>query len=375
MSTTDERLSSKLELRESKGLLRQLSAESDLIDFCSNDYLGFARSKELMDKVSAELKKELKAGGSTGSRLITGNSQYAEDLEVFLAEYHQAEAGLIFNSGYDANLGLISAIPGRNDTIIHDELVHASVRDGIRLGLTKSYAFKHNDLSHLETQLKRAENAIFVVVESVYSMDGDLAPLKEICFLCKKYKAHLIVDEAHATGVFGMKGEGRVVELDLQSQVFARVHTFGKAIGGHGAVVLGSSNLRDYLMNFARSFVYTTALPKHSLVWIKNAYDTMSKINYKKLITSELQVLFKTKIQQVVSSPSFDVFSPIISINIGDSMRTKSLAKSVQKDGFDVRAILSPTVPMGTERLRICLHTFNSKTEVGQLAELLIKHL
>jgi len=219
MSITDESISSELALRKTKGLLRQLPKENNLIDFCSNDYLGLARSKELADKVLSDLEKEQNAGGSTGSRLITGNSSFAEELEAFIAEYHKAEAGLLFNSGYDANLGLLSAVPNRNDTVVHDELVHASIRDGIRLGLTKSYAFRHNDLSHLETQLKRAENSIFVVVESVYSMDGDLAPLKEICFLCKKYAAQLIVDEAHATGVFGKKGEGRVVALNLQSPV------------------------------------------------------------------------------------------------------------------------------------------------------------
>ncbi len=375
MSLTEDSISSELEIRETKGLLRQLPAENDLIDFCSNDYLGFARSKELADKVSAELAEDSNAGGSTGSRLLTGNSQYAEELEEFIANYHDAEAGLLYNSGYDANLGLLSAIPGRNDTIVHDELVHASIRDGIRLGLAKSYAFDHNNLSHLEAQLKRAEKSIFVVVESVYSMDGDLAPLKEICFLCEKYNAQLIVDEAHATGVFGMKGEGRVVELNLQSQTFARVHTFGKAIGGHGAVVLGSADLRNYLINYSRSFIYTTALPKHSLIWIKNAYDIMSNVNFKKLKPRQLHELLKTKIEYHKNVGSFDEFSPIVSINIGDLTRTKSVAKSLQNDGFDVRAILSPTVPKGTERLRICLHTFNTELEVEGLVKSLIKHL
>ncbi|HIA11890.1 TPA: pyridoxal phosphate-dependent aminotransferase family protein [Candidatus Poribacteria bacterium] len=375
MSLADDTISSELALRKSKGLLRQLPEENQLIDFCSNDYLGLARSKELADSVNAELEKEDRAGGSTGSRLITGNSHYAEELETFIADYHKAEAGLIYNSGYDANLGLLSSVPGRNDTIIHDELIHASIRDGIRLGLAKSYAFDHNDVSHLETQLKRAENRVFVAVESVYSMDGDLAPLKEICFLCEKYGAQLIIDEAHATGVFGMKGEGRVVELGLEDQVFARVHTFGKAIGGHGAVVLGSADLRNYLINFSRSFIYTTALPMHGLFWIKNAYDIMSKQDFKELKSRQLYNLLKTKIEYHKSIPSFGDFSPVVSVNIGDLERAKSVAKSLQNEGFDVRAILSPTVPRGTERLRICLHTFNTELEVEGLGDSLNKYL
>ena len=297
---TDKLLLNKLTRRKEDGLVRQLFPQSNLIDFSSNDYLGFAKSKDVFDLSKNEVSKvashSLPFNGSTGSRLLTGNSSYAEDLEKFIANYHKAEAGLIFNSGYSANIGLISSVAGKDDVIFYDELSHASIYDGVRLSKAGSFPFRHNDLSHLEERLMffkashKKDSSCFVIVESVYSMDGDFAPLKEIAFLCDKYQADLIVDEAHATGIFGEKGEGRVVELGLEEKVFARVHTFGKALGCHGAIVLGSDTLRSYLINYARSFIYTTALPLHSLATIKCVYlflekSTVNILKINKLIT------------------------------------------------------------------------------------------
>ncbi|MBL4654010.1 MAG: aminotransferase class I/II-fold pyridoxal phosphate-dependent enzyme, partial [Flavobacteriales bacterium] len=250
----EQTLSDKLENRKGENALRSLKTVNGLIDFSSNDYLGFARD-------FAVLNHSVGVGGSTGSRLLTGNSIEAEELEAFIAEYHNAEAGLLYNSGYDANIGLLSCVPQRGDTVIYDELSHASIIDGIRLSRAESFKFKHNNLEHLETRLKSAKGNVFVVVESVYSMDGDFSPLQELINLKQKFDFNLIVDEAHATGLFGKKGEGRCVELGIQNEVFARVHTYGKALGCHGAIVLGSETLRSYLINFSRSFIYTTALP------------------------------------------------------------------------------------------------------------------
>ena len=377
----------RLGAREEKGLLRKLSpacsfGENNLIDFSSNDYLGFASSSELKKLMAVELETQhstLKTG-STGSRLLTGNSQYAEELEKFIAGYHKAEDGLIFNSGYDANIGLISSVAQKGDVIFYDELSHASIYDGVRLSKAESFRFNHNDVSHLGERLKyhrashNGNSNCFVIVESVYSMDGDFAPLREISDLCEKYNAHLIVDEAHSTGIFGQNGEGRVVELNLQDKVFARVHTFGKALGCHGSIVSGSSDLRNYLINFSRSFIYTTALPIHSLLTIKAAYLLLSKSRHTLIKISELIQLFRSKIAKGNLSNFLDSSSPIQSLIIEGNDEVKNISSLVQKDGFDVRPILSPTVPRGKERIRICLHTFNTEYEINNLLASLKKH-
>ncbi|MGB1248241.1 MAG: aminotransferase class I/II-fold pyridoxal phosphate-dependent enzyme, partial [Chitinophagales bacterium] len=230
----------KIKERKDKNAFRTLSVENDLIDFCSNDYLGLARSQELASRVEEELQKcTKKINGSTGARTITGTLKLTQDLELFLAQFHGAKSALIYNSGYTANLGLFSALPYRGDTIIYDELIHASIRDGIGLSRANSFSFRHNDLSSLEKKLSLAKGNKYVAVESIYSMDGDVAPLLEVSSICKKYNAALIVDEAHSNGIFGEKGEGLVSELGLENDIFARVMTFGKAIGCHGAAILG----------------------------------------------------------------------------------------------------------------------------------------
>ncbi|MFA6946589.1 MAG: pyridoxal phosphate-dependent aminotransferase family protein, partial [Pedobacter sp.] len=244
-------ISETLEQRRLNNSLRSLKQENDLTDFCSNDYLGFSRSGELKLLFEKELKNFPEYHlGSTGSRLLAGNDSFTEDLEQEIAVFHDAESALLYNSGYDANIGLFASLPQRGDTIISDEFIHASIIDGIRLSHATRFVFKHNDLTGLEQKLKLSKGRKFIAVESVYSMDGDEAPLKEITKLAKQYHAALIVDEAHATGIFGEYGRGLVHELGLCGDVFARVITFGKGLGTHGAVILGSSQLRPYLINF-----------------------------------------------------------------------------------------------------------------------------
>lgn len=363
-------------------MLRSLSSENDLVDFASNDYLGFARSKELKERVQKEV-EALDPGlknGSTGSRLLTGNSKYTEEVEKFIAKFHRAEAGLIFNSGYDANIGLLSSVAQKNDLIFYDELSHASIYDGVRLSKAASFPFQHNDLVHLEERLKyfrsnhNSASNCFVVVESVYSMDGDFAPLQEMAALCARYGANLIVDEAHATGIFGSNGEGRVVELDIEQKVFARVHTFGKALGCHGSIVLGSDELRDYLLNFARSFIYTTALPPPGIAAIKSAYNQLINSSNIQLKISNLIDLLKLKVKELDLPGFIESSSPIQSMIFEGNHRVRKIAALVQKDGFDVRPILSPTVPKGKERIRICLHAFNSENEITELVCSLVKN-
>ena len=351
-----------------------MSNKDHLIDFCSNDYLGFAHSEKLKNNSIKEFASlPFQKNGSTGSRLLTGNLAYAEQLEKRIATFHNAESGLIYNSGYDANLGLFSALGKKGDTIIYDELIHASVRDGMKLSTASAFMFRHNDLKHLEERLKIATGIIYVAIETVYSMDGDNSPLKEVILICKKYKANLIVDEAHATGITRNKGRGRVQELKLEKEIFARVHTFGKALGCHGAIVLGSDMLRNYLINFSRSFIYTTALPVKSLVTINQAYLLLesSSPDIKKL--NSLIEQFRRRISKNATITLIESNSPIQCIVVSGNREVKRISKFLEKSNFDVRPILSPTVPKGKERLRICIHSSNTKEELDELINSLLK--
>lgn len=354
----DKFLQEKLEEREASGLLRTLTQVNNKIDFSSNDYLGFSQLPQL--KIESSL-----PSGSTGSRLITGNPTIAEETEKMIAAFHGFEAALIFNTGYMANLGLLSCIATKNDTFISDEYIHASMIDGMRLGFPTRLKFRHNDVDDLEWKLIQAKGKKFVVIESIYSMDGDEAPLKAIIEMCKKHDALLIVDEAHATGVFGNKGEGLVAHYGLQKEVYACVYTFGKALGLHGAVITGSNTLRSYLINHARSFIYTTALPPHIYTQIQSVYKLLPTADRKSLI--ELIDHFTEAVKKTEGIQFLQSSSPIQGVIIGDNNKAKALAKHLNDKSFFVKAILSPTVPAGMERLRICLHTFNTKEQVDQL--------
>lgn len=358
-------LDKKLQERAEVNALRSLIVNKDKIDFCSNDYLGIVKNQLIEKSMSSSLPH-----GSTGSRLLSGNYGLIEETEKQLAVFHDADAGLIFNSGYDANTGLLSSVPQKNDIIIYDKLSHASLRDGIRLSFASSYSFLHNDLEDLEKKLAAADSGSqkFVVTESVFSMDGDFAPLKEISTLCEKYNATLIVDEAHATGVVGEKGEGLVQKLNLQKKCFARIHTFGKACGAHGAVIVGSEKLKQYLINFSRQFIYSTALPPASVEAIAVSYKTFPFLKKERNHIKELIKLFRSAdiIHQILPSET-----PIQIVMIPGNEQVKKVAKKLQENNFDIRAILYPTVPKGQERLRIVLHAFNTVDEVENLKKIL----
>ncbi|MFT5828909.1 MAG: 8-amino-7-oxononanoate synthase, partial [Urechidicola sp.] len=274
-----------------------------------------------------------------------------------------------------ANLGLFSALPYRGDTVLYDELIHASIRDGLNMSKAKSYSFKHNDLKDLEKRLQRAEGRIYVAVESVYSMDGDQAPLKQLAALCEKYQAALIVDEAHSNGIFGKQGRGLVSEIGIEKKVFARVMTFGKALGNHGAVVIGSQDLKDFLINYSRSFIYTTAPSPHQVFSVKNAYDKLSMSKDKILKLSKLVVLFKEKVKEFESLEVIPSESPIQCVLIAGNSKVKAVCRQVQEDGFDIRPIVAPTVPEGKERIRICIHSFNTEQEIIGLLDSINQHL
>jgi 8-amino-7-oxononanoate synthase len=360
-------LNNKLNERKELNAFRTLRLPDGKIDFCSNDYLGLAR-------VSGHSRWPDNLHGSTGSRLLAGNYPLIEETEKLIAAFHQSPSALIFNSGYDANIGLLSCVPQKGDAVIYDYLCHASIRDGIRLSFAQSFSFAHNDLEDLGKKLKHAcgdtgmNNNIFVVTESVFSMDGDEAPLNEIVQLCEKYNAHLIVDEAHATGVVGTKGEGLVQHLQLHQKVFARVHTFGKALGCHGAVVLGSETLRNYLINFARSFIYSTALPETSVAAIKNSYESFPLMDDER---KKLQKLIHQFQHFKLRYRIYKSNTPIQIVEVPGNTEVKAVADLLQQSNLDVRPILYPTVPKGSERLRIVLHSFNTDEELSKLCGLL----
>lgn len=370
-------LINKIEERKSLHLLRTLTDRpTDWIDFSSNDYLGLARSEEIARLIEQKLSTfSSTLHGSTGSRLLTGNSAYTEDLEQRLAVFHQAEAGLIFNSGYNANVGLLACLAGKNDTYISDELVHASMIDGMRLSYAKRFRFKHNDLVDLEKKLQKGQGNCFVVVESIYSMDGDCAPLTAMAELCEQYGAYLIVDEAHGIGVFDDQGGGKVMELGLQSKCFARIYTFGKGPGCHGALIVGSNALREYLINFSRAFIYTTALPIHALITIDSAYEVMAKTQKVRQDLHELIQYFRAACHREATIETIDSQSAIQCVLISGNERVNRVAEALQQAGIWAKAVRSPTVPEGKERIRICLHAYNTKSEIDRLVSCMAQSL
>jgi 8-amino-7-oxononanoate synthase len=369
-------LAAKLEIRQQNNALRKLFAPNDAIDFSSNDYVGFSKNKVIFEQTHQYLiDSKIIQNGATGSRLLSGNHKVYQEAEDFMAHFHQTETALIFNSGYDANVGFFGSVPQKGDLILYDELCHASIRDGIQLSNAKSYKFKHNDFEDLEKLIQRFQTelaAVYIVTESVFSMDGDCPNMEEVAAVSQKYGCYLVVDEAHALGVFGEKGEGLIQMLGLQDQVFARIMTFGKGLGCHGAAIVGSEQLRSYLVNFARSFIYSTGLSPHSVATILIAYQHLQTEN-KNIEQLRANIIHFNQEKTLLGLKSMFVRSKsaIQSAIIPGNSNVKRIANQLQENGFDVKAILSPTVPEGQERLRFCLHSYNSATEISEVLRLL----
>lgn len=367
-------LSDKLQQRKHQHALRALSAPKTGVDFASNDYLGFATNAQLFSNTHNFLVDHgITQNGATGSRLLTGNHELYAITEQAIACFHQAESALLFNSGYDANVGFFGAVPQKGDIILYDELCHASIRDGIRLSHAKSFKFQHNDTEDLERLLSHYSpttynlqpTTIYLVTEAVFSMDGDTPPLEVFVQLAEKYGAYLVVDEAHALGVFGNQGEGSAQQLQLQDKIFARLVTFGKGMGCHGAAILGSTHLQQYLVNFSRSFIYTTGLSPHAVATIYQAYQLLSHSPAEvEKLRENIQFFNQEKVQAGLKPLFVYSKSAIQSAIIPGNQKVKSIAHQLQNNGFDVRAILSPTVPEGQERLRFCLHAYNTPSEI-----------
>jgi len=363
------KLHKSLEKLKSEQQLRTLKIYENT-DFISNDYLGIVQNDVLQDFMVEPLMNNIQLG-STGSRLLTGNSVVYEEIEAYFAEYFACADALIANSGYDANLAILSALPSRNDIILYDEKVHASIKDGMRLSLASKYSVKHNDWNDLEKKIQKHRNNhaqanIFYVFETVYSMDGDIPELKSLIALAQKYDLILIADEAHAFGVFGNKGEGILQSQNLHKHVAVRMFGFGKAAGTYGAVIaVQDFTIKSYLLNTARSIIYTTALSDFQVATMRLSTDLIECNPIWRKNLHENIKLFESLLSDI------PVQSPIIPVVTGSNEALFELFKKVQDAGFDVGMIRSPTVPKGQERLRIIVHAFNTEEDIRALVEIL----
>lgn len=356
-------LQDKLDERRKKGNLRVLPSIDGLTDFVSNDYLGLSQNAALSGRVHERCLQEQVPVGGTGSRLLSGNHCWYEEAEELLQGVFGAEAILLFNSGYAANQALVSAIADKGDTILYDQLSHVCLKEGAWLSKAETVAFRHNDLEDLERRLQLVKGRCFVVTESIFSMDGDVAPLREIVNLCETYHAYLVVDEAHSTGCYGEQGAGLLMEMGLAHRVFARVYTFGKGMGVHGACVAGPAVLKEYLVNFGRPFIYTTSMPPHSIIAIMESFRYLAgKLELQQMLQSKI-TLFRSQWPKATSTTSVQ---PVM---IGSNEKARQASMQLQQAGFDVRPILSPTVRSGTERLRISLHVHNTDDQIGSLIQ------
>ncbi len=328
------------------------------IDFTSNDYLGLAGSAELTEAVKAALDRDVPVG-SGGSRLLRGNQAEHEALETEAAAYFGAETALAFSSGFAANSTLFSTLPQTGDLILHDELIHASAHEGMRIGRAEAQAFPHNDASACDDALIQWRQAggtgqAWIAVESLYSMDGDQAPLADLAAIADRHGAMLVIDEAHATGLFGPEGQGLAIGLEGRETVIT-LHTFGKALGCEGAVLCGPRAVRDFLINRGRGFIYSTA-PSPLMAAVARASIVLSRAAH------ERRTMLWALIDHASAVGLGHSGSQIIPVIIGEDAQAMHVAKRLQQAGFDVRGIRPPTVAEGTARLRIAL-TLNATPE------------
>ena len=354
-------------------LFRELRLPCGL-DFCSNDYLSFSENRELQSRIKEKI--SLFPLGSGGSRLLRGHSLLTEELELKLAWFSGKPEALFFPTGYQANLALFSSILREKARVFSDELIHASVIDGIRLSGAEKQIWSHNNLDELESLLKQKagdQKMNFVVVESIYSMEGDFAPLRELTFLCGKYHCHLIVDEAHATGLFGHRGSGRVEAMELCDQVFARIHTAGKALGVSGAWVAGSKELKDFMVNLSRPFIYSTApsfLQQLTLIESLNYFlenrEALTKDFFDKV------KLLQEALSSMAGKSEFKISGhggPVTSFVVGENGKALKLMEDMGVRGYDVRAIRPPSVPLGRSLLRLTVPLKRSPLEIRGFLE------
>lgn len=367
-----QRLAEELDLLQSRSELRCLESMG-AANFCSNDYLGLAEDEELCHAVSDAISRWRRVA-STGSRLLSGHVPAWEDLEEEFASWIGADAALFFGSGYAANIGLLSAILRDGDVVFSDSANHASLIDGLRLSRAKRVIFPHLDLNVLEEGLK-SEKVVsgerFVIVESIFSMDGDRSPIADLSMLADRYNANLIVDEAHATGVCGPEGRGEVAAAKRPGNVFATVHTCGKALASAGAFVVGSHTLKDFLINRARTFIFSTALPPYMADQVHIAIRLARQASEKRARLSRMADSLRTRLRDgTIDCGRSD--SQIIPVMIGPNEEALRVSNTLQRKGLLVRAVRPPTVPEGTSRLRLSLNTAIPSAMIDELVETLL---
>ena len=354
-----DRLAAELAALRSAHQLRDLGLPKG-IQLGSNDYLGLSTHPRLKEAIVRAVQEDERVA-STGSRLLSGNHTRWEELEEEFADFAGAEAALYFSTGYAANIGLLSSVLKPEDTVFSDASNHASLIDGIRLSQARKVIFPHLDLTFLEDALRGVTGASrkIIVVESIFSMDGDRAPLRELTGLCERFGAFLIVDEAHAVGVEGPQGRGLAEQSDC---VLATVHTCGKALASMGAFVAGPRILRDYLINCARTFIFSTALPPYCAAHVREAVALVRAADLERKYLHALSSYFK----QRMAAEGFDTGrsdSQIIPLILGSTKKAICVAAALAKAGFALRPIRPPTVPVGTSRLRLSLNAGLSKSD------------
>jgi len=367
-----ERMAAELEELGEESQLRGLDHPQG-INLCSNDYLGLAEDARLR-RATLEALERAGRVGSTGSRLLSGNSHEWEEAEKEFAEFAGTEAALYFGSGYLANVGLLCSLLHAGDTVFSDSLNHASLIDGIRLSKAKRVIYPHGDLEFLEKALRESSNesgARVIVTESVFSMEGDVAPLTEYARLARDCRAELVVDEAHATGVWGPEGRGIAAELGLERDVLAAVHTCGKALASAGAFVCGAGTLKGYLLNRARTFIFSTAMPPYLAGQIRAAVKIARDSEERRAHLREIAELLRERLRDsgIETGASSTQIVPVI---LGSNDAALHVAKKLQAAGFAAKAIRPPTVPFGTARVRVSLTSAIRKEEILRLAEAIL---
>lgn len=348
--------------RRNSNLYRTLqNIDRRYIDFTSNDYLGIGNNNSAFDSFLELLLTSRPPAGSGGSRLLGGSSEFIAKLESYLAELYQCAGSLYFNSGYQANLALLSCIASRNDTFIYDQFCHASLKEGIRSSLAQKISFLHNDLNDLEKKIKKARGKIFIITESVFSMEGYQSPLQNIDELAEKFNAYVIVDEAHAAGLYGKNHTGLAQNM---KRCICRIITFGKAYGTQGAALLFQYNkLRDFVINFARAFIYTTApSPVLCLLTLHNVKYAHEHPSLQKQLLNNISY-FQQQAQFFLPSyqPTGTAIQKII---IPDRVKLQNISTKLKEQGILCQPIFPPTVPEQSERLRIIIHSFNNPVQV-----------
>ena len=379
-----DRLQASLDSRAASGKLRSLlNPDPGLVDFASNDYLALARSLPLAKRVEERYFHHVRSSkgdtpllGSTGSRLLTGNSKLLTDLESFIAQFHGFKHCLVANSGWDLNYGICSSVASSDTIVLYDELCHNSLLMGLRASRSAQLvSFRHNcmdDLRRKFSDLNEGSEKL-VVVESVYSMDGDVCPVDQLLSIADQHDAMVLVDEAHSFGVFGSKGEGLVSGMGVQesASLLGVVHTYGKAGGYHGASLVTQHRcLVDTLLNYSKPLIYSTALPVHSAIALRTCYDEVEAATSQREKLSELIKVFRSECR-ARQLDVMDSDSPIQGILLSGNDRVRQAVLELRRAGFNCLAIRAPTVPEGKERIRIILHAHNSQAEVMELCKAL----